>query len=63
MVHRRCIMFEVFRDKANQWRFRFRAANNRIVFISSEGYKNRKDVLSAIDMAKATDQNTVVKEV
>jgi uncharacterized protein YegP (UPF0339 family) len=56
-------MFEIFKDRADQWRFRFRAANNRIVFISSEGYKNRKDVLSAIDMAKATNENTIVKEV
>ncbi len=56
-------MFELFRDKRSEWRWRFRATNGRIVFITSEGYKNRKDAIAAMDLARSTNASTAMKEV
>ncbi|MFG1296764.1 YegP family protein [Xanthobacter variabilis] len=43
--------FEVFKDKAGEFRFRFRASNGEIMF-SSEGYKAKASALSAIESIK-----------
>ncbi|CAD0217041.1 hypothetical protein EN41_05025 [Agrobacterium tumefaciens] len=43
--------FEVFKDKAGEFRFRFRASNGEIMF-SSEGYKAKASVLNAIESIK-----------
>ncbi len=37
-----------------QWRWRLRAANNRIVANSGESYWNKADCLSAIDLVKGS---------
>jgi hypothetical protein len=37
--------FEIFRDKRGQYRFRFRAANSRIV-CQSEGYKQKASAIN-----------------
>jgi len=36
---------ELFRDQAGEWRWRRKAANNRIVASSGEGYGNYGDAL------------------
>lgn len=43
--------FEVYKDKAGEFRFRFRASNGEAMF-SSEGYKAKASALSAIDSIK-----------
>lgn len=56
--------FEVYKDKAGEFRFRFRASNGEVMF-SSEGYKAKASALSAIESIKknvpgaATDDQTV----
>jgi uncharacterized protein len=40
--------FEVYRDKAREWRWRLRAANGRIIADSGEGYKQRARCLSGL---------------
>lgn len=45
--------FQVYKDHAGQFRFRFIAANNRIIANSGEGYYNKKDCLDAINLIKA----------
>lgn len=40
--------FEVYEDKAGEFRFRFRASNGEPMF-SSEGYKAKSSAMSAID--------------
>ena len=40
--------FEVFKDKAGEFRFRFRASNGEIMF-ASEGYTQKHSALEAIE--------------
>jgi uncharacterized protein YegP (UPF0339 family) len=40
--------FEVFKDRAGEWRWRLRAANGRIIADSGEGYKQRARCLSGL---------------
>lgn len=39
---------ECYRDGRGDWRWRARAANNRTLADSSEGYEHRVDMLSAL---------------
>ena len=34
---------EFYRDRRKEWRWRYRAANGKIIAESGEGYKNRED--------------------
>ncbi|PZM07663.1 YegP family protein [Rhizobium tubonense] len=43
--------FEVYKDKAGEFRFRFKASNGETMF-SSEGYKAKASALHAIDSIK-----------
>lgn len=43
--------FEVYKDKAGEFRFRFKASNGEIMF-GSEGYAQKASALSAIDSIK-----------
>lgn len=40
--------FEVYKDKAGEFRFRFRASNGEIMFVS-EGYKAKASAMSSIE--------------
>ncbi|MBS3915581.1 MAG: DUF1508 domain-containing protein [Bacteroidetes bacterium] len=54
--------FEIFKSRKANWYFRFVAANGEI-FFSSEGYKNRGDMLRAIDLIKNNAGDAPVVEV
>ncbi|MBN8970211.1 MAG: YegP family protein [Rhizobiales bacterium] len=43
--------FEVYKDKAGEFRFRFKASNGETM-CSSEGYAQKASALSAIDSIK-----------
>lgn len=43
--------FEVYKDKAGEFRFRFRAPNGEVMF-GSEGYKAKASALAAIESVK-----------
>ena len=43
--------FEVFKDKADEYRFRFKAPNGEIMF-ASEGYTQKHSALAAIESIK-----------
>lgn len=45
-------MFQVFKDKAGEWRWRLRAANGRVIADGSEGYVERVEVFRAIQRVK-----------
>src|SRR5438309_1489401 len=40
--------FEVYKDKAGEYRWRFKAANNKIIAVARDGYKNHSDAKTAI---------------
>lgn len=50
-----------YQDSLKQWRWRLRAANNKILADSGESYVNKADCLSAIDLVKAS-RDAPVKE-
>jgi uncharacterized protein YegP (UPF0339 family) len=43
--------FEVFKDKSDEFRFRFVAPNKEVMF-SGQGYKQKQSVMSAIESIK-----------
>lgn len=48
------VTYSVYRDAAGEWRWQLRAANNRIIADSGEGYHNRQDCLHAITLVKGS---------
>jgi uncharacterized protein YegP (UPF0339 family) len=44
--------FEVYRDKAGEYRWRLRAANNEVVADSNEGYRTKRSCLHGIEVVK-----------
>ncbi len=54
--------FHVYADTAGYWRWRLLAANNRTIADSGEGYFNKADCLSAIELVKSV-YNAPVYEV
>jgi uncharacterized protein YegP (UPF0339 family) len=49
------LRFQIYRDIDSQWRWRLIAGNNRILATSGEGYINKGDVMSAIDLVKSSN--------
>jgi uncharacterized protein YegP (UPF0339 family) len=47
------LTFEVFQDRTKEFRWHLKAANNKIVAGSGEGYKNKADCKSAIENIQA----------
>lgn len=54
--------YHLRRDAASQWRWRLRAANQRIIAESGESYINRQDCLDAINLVKGSGQAPVKDE-
>ena len=44
--------FEVYKDKAGEFRWRLRAANSQIIATSGDGYKEKRSCLSAVESVK-----------
>lgn len=42
-------------SRDNQWRWRLRADNNKIIAVSGEGYIHKADCLRAITLVKGSD--------
>lgn len=49
------LKIETYQDRGGQHRWRMRAANGRIIAASSEGYRNREDMLAALQMVTAVE--------
>lgn len=45
-------VFEIFRDRRGEWRFRLRARNGKII-ASSEGYSHRRNVLKGVNAVQS----------
>ncbi len=41
--------FEIYKDKAHEWRYRLKSPNGKIVADSGEGYRSRRNVVNAIN--------------
>jgi uncharacterized protein YegP (UPF0339 family) len=56
------LKFEVYEDKALEYRWRLKAANGQIVAASSQGYKKKADCEHAIDLIKEGAAKAAVKD-
>lgn len=52
--------FEIFQDKKNEYRWRLRAANNKIIADSGEGYKKKSDCQHGIELVKKLAKDAAV---
>lgn len=41
---------ELYQDKRNEWRWRIKAGNGKILAICSEGYKNKRDCVNSLEL-------------
>ncbi|MCB2115873.1 MAG: DUF1508 domain-containing protein [Rhodobacteraceae bacterium] len=48
------MFYYLYRDAVHQWRWTLYAANNRKIANSGEGYHNKADALSAINLVKGS---------
>jgi uncharacterized protein YegP (UPF0339 family) len=46
--------YEVHKDASQQWRWRYVAANGRIIAVSSEAYVGKADCLRSIEIIKGS---------
>ncbi|MBQ8830390.1 MAG: YegP family protein [Oscillospiraceae bacterium] len=53
--------FEVYTDKAGEFRFRLKATNGQVIAVS-EGYKAMKSCLNGIESVKKNAQDSVIVE-
>lgn len=54
--------FELYKDKAGEWRWRLVVDNGNIIADSGEGYKNKIDCEHGINLVKSTISSTPVVE-
>ena len=52
--------FEIYKDKAGEWRWRLRSRNNEIVAVSSESYTRKETALASVDLVQGTTRKTDV---
>ncbi len=54
--------FELYKDNAGEYRWRFVSTNGRIIATSSEGYKAKADCQNGIDLIKREAAPAQVEE-
>lgn len=54
-------IFEVYRDSANEWRWRLVASNGKIIADSGEGYKSKQGARRGIQSVKKAAPRANVK--
>ncbi|HEV7743789.1 MAG TPA: DUF1508 domain-containing protein [Pyrinomonadaceae bacterium] len=54
--------FQIYQDHKNEWRWRLRAANGRIVADSAEGYNSKQHCKDDIELVQRSATATVVED-
>lgn len=54
------MIYQIYKDAKGEWRWRLIAPNARIVADSAQGYKNKKDCLSDIELVKQSADAPIV---
>lgn len=54
--------FELYKDGQGFWRWRLKAANGEII-ASGEGYRNRADAVTVVNLVMDTNRQTAFVEV
>ena len=55
-------MFQIFKDKSGEWRWRLRADNNQIIATPGESYKKLSTCIRGIKLVKKLSQEAKIKE-
>jgi uncharacterized protein YegP (UPF0339 family) len=55
--------FEVFRDRAGEYRWRLRAKNGLLIANGGEGYKTRGGITRALTSVRASVASAIVEDV
>lgn len=51
---------EYYKDTADEWRWRISHQNGNVIAVSSEGYKNKQDMIDVLDnLTEAVKQDLV----
>jgi hypothetical protein len=59
---KKALTFEVYKDKADEFRWRLKAGNGQNIGSSGQGYGQKSDCMHAIDVIKEGAAKAVVKE-
>lgn len=51
--------YYVYKDSAEQWRWRYLAANYQIIAVSSESYFNKQDCLNSIAIMQRSSSSEI----
>ena len=54
------MVYYVYRDSHNQWRWKLKASNGRIIADSAEAYRNRQDCLNGIALVRRSSNAAIV---
>jgi len=54
--------FQVYKDKAGEWRWRLRADNNEPIADSNEGYKDKSDCRAGVELVKKLAPTAEIEE-
>lgn len=54
--------FQVYKDRSDEFRWRFRSTNGRIIADSAEGYSAKRDCLNGIDIVKREAPNAEIDD-
>jgi uncharacterized protein YegP (UPF0339 family) len=55
-------LFQYYKDRAGEWRWRLRANNNEIIVASGEGYVKRTDCIHGLELVQKLSQEADLKE-
>ena len=55
-------IFQVFKDKKGEWKWRLRTDNNEIIAYSGEVYARRNDCIHSIELVKDLSQGANLEE-
>ena len=54
--------FQLYKDKAGEWRWRLRANNGRIIADSGEGYTKKQGCLHGIELVSTLGPDAKIEE-
>ena len=59
---KKCPKWEIFTDKAGDFRFRLKASNGEIILAASEGYGAKSSAKNGIDSVRRNEDSEIVEE-
>ena len=51
----------VYQDEADEWRWRYKSLDNKVIALSSSGYAQKHDCLHSIEQIKHSEKEPVIE--